>query len=103
VNYSLMDKYLLTASGRWDGASVLAPENKWDFFPSLAVAWKLNQEQFLKSIDAITELKLRVGMGTVGSQAVDPYSTQGIIARVPYVFGNIPASGYVSGDPKAAS
>ena len=44
MNYGLMDKYLLTVTGRWDGASMLAVGNKWDFFPSAALAWKMNEE-----------------------------------------------------------
>lgn len=103
INYSFKDKYLLTASGRWDASSVLAPGHKWDFFPSVALAWKLDQEQFLQNATAIDELKLRVGLGTVGNQAVDPYTVQGPLERLPYVFGNSPASGYVTGNPKGAS
>ena len=48
VNYTLLDKYLLTFSGRADGSSVLAPDHKWDFFPSFALAWKIQEEKFLK-------------------------------------------------------
>ncbi len=103
VNYSLMDKYLLTATGRWDGASVLAEGNKWDFFPSMSVAWKMDQEEFLQGVNAINALKLRVGVGEVGSQAVPPYSTAGGLVRLPYVFGSTPASGYVPSYPAGAS
>ena len=46
VNYSYMDRYLLTASARWDGASVLAEGKKWDFFPSMALGWRMEQEAF---------------------------------------------------------
>lgn len=103
VNYSLMNKYLLTLSGRWDGASVLAEGNKWDFFPSFVVAWKLNEENFMDGFSALSELKLRVGLGTVGNQAVSPYNTAGVLVRLPYVFGSTPASGYVTGNPKGSS
>ena len=51
VNYNYSNKYLLTLSGRWDGASQLAEGNKWAFFPSAAIAWRLDQESFLKGID----------------------------------------------------
>lgn len=51
INYSLMDKYLVTLTGRYDGASVLAAGNKWDFFPSAAIAWKLDQEDFMQRFD----------------------------------------------------
>ena len=47
LNYGYDDRYLLTASGRWDGASQLAPGHKWDFFPSMALAWRIDQEEFM--------------------------------------------------------
>jgi TonB-linked SusC/RagA family outer membrane protein len=95
INYSLNDKYLLTVSGRADGASVLAPEHKWDFFPSFAVAWKMQQESFLSSVNWINELKLRVGYGVVGNSAVNPYTTSGPLSRNPYVFGSAAGIGYL--------
>lgn len=58
-----MDKYLLTVTGRWDGASMLAKGNKWDFFPSMALAWKLNKEKFFSELNWLSELKFRLGMG----------------------------------------
>ena len=60
LNYALDNKYLLTVTGRWDGASVLAEGHKWDFFPSAALAWKMEQEDFIKNISAIDQLKLRL-------------------------------------------
>ena len=56
MNYGLMDKYLLTVTGRWDGASMLAVGNKWDFFPSAALAWKMNEENFMKDVKWINQL-----------------------------------------------
>ncbi|WP_224998984.1 TonB-dependent receptor [Cesiribacter sp. SM1] len=103
VNYSFRDKYLLTATGRWDGASVLADGHKWSFFPSLALGWKLDQEEFFQNISVLDEFKLRAGVGTTGNQAVPAYSTQGPLVRLPYIFGSTPASGYVTGNPKGAS
>ncbi|MEO8404266.1 MAG: SusC/RagA family TonB-linked outer membrane protein, partial [Chitinophagaceae bacterium] len=95
VNYSLMDKYLFTASGRYDGASVLAPGHKWDFFPSAAIAWKMQQEKFLQNISWLSELKLRLGYGVVGSSSVAPYTTSGPLSRNPYVFGSAAAIGFL--------
>ncbi len=94
VNYSFMDRYVLTATGRADGASVLAPGNKWSFFPSVAVAWKIQQENFLQNVTAINELKLRGGYGTVGQASVDPYTTGGTLQRSSYAFNEVPAYGY---------
>lgn len=95
VNCTLMNKYLLTASGRYDGASVLANGNKWEFFPSFALAWKMQEEGFLKNIAWINELKPRIGYGVTGNSSVPPYNTSGPLSRNPYVFGNTPAIGYL--------
>jgi TonB-dependent starch-binding outer membrane protein SusC len=70
LNYTFRDKYLLTATVRRDGSSRFAEGNKWGTFPSLALAWKLNEESFLKNINAISELKLRVGYGITGQQDI---------------------------------
>ena len=90
VNYSLMDRYLLTASARWDGASVLAEGKKWDFFPSMALGWRMEQEEFLKNVTWVDQLKVRFGVGVTGNSAVSPYGTLGIINSYwqPFSTGN---------------
>ncbi|MBC7874174.1 MAG: SusC/RagA family TonB-linked outer membrane protein, partial [Ferruginibacter sp.] len=95
LNYTLFDKYLLTASGRFDGASVLAPGHKWDFFPSFAVAWKLHEEKFISGANWINELKPRFGYGVTGSSSVNPYLSTGPLSRNPYIFGSLPGIGYL--------
>lgn len=95
LNYSLMNKYLLTITGRWDGSSVLATKHKWDFFPSFAVAWKIQEENFLKPIEWIDELKLRAGYGVTGNSGVGSYTTMGPLTQYNYVFGTAPAIGYI--------
>jgi len=95
VNYALMDRYLITATGRWDGASVLASGHQWSFFPSVAAAWKMQEEPFLRHVDWIRELKLRVGYGITGNAAVSPYTSSGPLSSNPYVFGSTPAMGYL--------
>jgi TonB-linked SusC/RagA family outer membrane protein len=92
INYTINDKYLFTATGRFDGSSRLAVGNKWDFFPSGAFAWRIMQEDFMKDITFVTNLKLRVGYGVTGNTAIDPYSTQGLFGRIPYAFGTSEAS-----------
>lgn len=94
VNYSLLNKYLLTATGRFDGASVLAIGHKWDFFPSLAFAWKMQEESFIKPIKWISELKLRAGYGVTGNQSIGPYTTTGPLSIYKYAFGTGSAIGY---------
>ncbi|MCX6301288.1 MAG: TonB-dependent receptor [Bacteroidia bacterium] len=94
VNYNYANKYLLTLSGRWDGASQLAEGKKWAFFPSAAIAWRLDQESFLDRITWLDQLKLRLGVGTVGNSAVNLYSTKGSINQVTVPFGTGTESGY---------
>lgn len=93
VNYGLMDKYLLTVTGRFDGASMLAAGNKWDFFPSAALAWRMEQEKWIQQINWINQLKLRVGYGVTGNSAVNPYQTAGSVtstyASIPFGVGNV--------------
>ena len=90
INYAFRDRYLLTASARWDGSSVLAEGNKWDFFPSVALGWRMEQEEFLKNVTWIDQLKLRVGVGVTGNSAVDAYGTLGVISSywMPFSSGN---------------
>ncbi len=87
LNYSLMDKYLLTLTGRYDGSSVLAEGNKWSFFPSAALGWRMEQEPFLQDITWIEQLKLRIGVGLTGNAAVSPYGTLGNISSFYVPFG----------------
>ena len=92
--YGFKGKYLLTLTSRWDGASQLSEDNKWDFFPSAAVAWRLGDEEFIKSVNAISDMKLRVSYGFVGNSAVSPYSTQARLINTPYDFGGSSAYGF---------
>jgi hypothetical protein len=94
LNYGLMNKYLLTLSGRWDGASVLAPGNKWQFFPSAALAWKIHEESFMKRQSVITISKIRLGWGITGNSLIPPYQASGSITNQNYAFGSEVASGY---------
>lgn len=87
INYSYKDKYLLTASARYDGSSRLSPGNKWVMFPSAALAWRLSEEGFLKGSDILDNLKLRVGYGITGNTAIDPYKTGGNLAFARYNYG----------------
>lgn len=98
VNYGFDNKYLFTASARWDGASQLAEGHKWDFFPSLALGWRMDQEDFIRNLKWINQLKLRVGYGVTGNAAVDPYQTKGGVQALYYTFGKTVASGFVSSD-----
>ncbi len=93
VNYGFDNRYLLTASGRWDGASQLAPGHKWDFFPSMALAWRIDQESFMNPLYWLNNLKLRLGVGVTGNAAVAAYATKGSISQMflPFGDGSTPA------------
>lgn len=88
VNYSFNDKYLLTASFRADGSSRFSEGNKWGYFPSAAVAWRISQEDFLRDNPVISDLKLRASWGLTGSQAIKPYATLNRLTAGNTVFGN---------------
>ena len=95
VNYNLDDKYLLTLTARADGSSRLAPDNRWAFFPSAALGWRISDEPFMEPLSAVvSNLKLRLEYGTSGNTAIAPYQVQGGLNRVPYAFGEAAAFGY---------
>ncbi len=70
INYSYKDKYLLTFTGRFDGSSKFGENKKYGFFPSLAAAWRITQEDFMKNNTSISNLKLRLGWGRTGNQEI---------------------------------
>lgn len=76
LNYSFKGKYLLTLTGRYDGASRLAPGNRWDFFPSVGLGWNISDEPFMNSIEQVSNLKLRASHGVTGNYVISPYGTQ---------------------------
>lgn len=70
LNYTLLDRYMLTATIRADGSSRFADGHKWGYFPSVALAWKINDEKFMKNIKWWNEFKLRLGWGQTGQQDI---------------------------------
>jgi TonB-linked SusC/RagA family outer membrane protein len=88
VNYGFDNKYLFTASFRADGSSRYSEGSKWGYFPSGAVAWKVSEEDFMKSQESISTLKLRSSWGLTGSQAIDPYATLNRLFPGYTVFGD---------------
>jgi len=73
LNYTLMDKYLLTFTLRDDGSSRFSEDNRWGRFPAAAFAWKINEEEILKNVDILSDLKLRLGWGVTGQQDIGSY------------------------------
>jgi TonB-linked outer membrane protein, SusC/RagA family len=85
INYSWRSKYLLTASLRADGSSKFTPQNRWSYFPSGALAWRIGEENFMKQVRFISNAKLRVTYGTTGNNRVSDFA---YLSRI-----ELPASG----------
>tara|TARA_B110000003_G_scaffold96909_1_gene99045 strand:+ start:18273 stop:21434 length:3162 start_codon:yes stop_codon:yes gene_type:complete len=75
LNYTYNNKYILTASFRRDGVSKFAKNNRYGFFPSFALAWRLDNESFIKNLNIFEDLKLRAGWGQIGNHGIRPYGT----------------------------
>lgn len=88
INYNYGDKYFCTLNFRADGSSKYSPGNKWGYFPSGALAWRISNEDFLKNIDFLSNLKLRMGWGVTGSQAIDAYATLSYLSSGKTVLGD---------------
>ncbi|MEW2921689.1 TonB-dependent receptor [Muricauda sp. ANG21] len=93
LRYGYLDRYLLEATARADGASVFAENNKWGFFPAASVAWKMHNEPFMQNVDAINEMKFRVSYGATGNQGINPLESLGVADDRPYVFGDQTVAG----------
>ncbi len=93
ANYSYESKYFFTGSVRRDGASVFGENRKWGTFAAAGVAWRITEENFMKRIDFLNNLKLKFAWGQNGNQGVDPYTTlskvvNGATSGLPYEFSN---------------
>lgn len=75
ISYNIDEKYLITATGRYDGSSRFPKNNKYAFFPSAGIAWRVSQEDFLKDSKSISNLKLRTSFGITGNQEIGPYQS----------------------------
>lgn len=93
INYSYKDKYLLTGTLRFDGSSKFGTNNKYASFPSLAFGWRLGEEDFIKSINSVSNLKLRIGYGITGNQDIGNYRSSERLGSVTSVLGNRRAIG----------
>lgn len=87
-NYDFKGRYLLTLTGRYDGSSKLAAGHRWAFFPSAAVGWRISDEAFLRNVEAINNLKLRVSYGVSGNDhSVSAYQSRQNVSNSWYLFG----------------
>lgn len=88
INYDFDERLLFTASLRADGSSRYSTGNKWGYFPSAALAYRLSEEEFVKTLGFVNDLKLRLGYGQTGSTAIDPYYTLNMLAGSKAVFND---------------
>ena len=95
VVYTLRDKYILTGNMRIDGSSRFGADNKYGYFPSGAVAWKISEEDFMKDLDWLSDMKVRASYGLSGNaNALSPYQTLSKLDYASYNFNGSEASGY---------
>ena len=88
VNYTFNDRYTFSATGRYDGSSVLAAGHKWSFFPAASFGWQIGDESFMRRVPVVSDLKLRVSYGRVGNSAINAYQTLGLLNRTWYATTN---------------
>jgi TonB-linked SusC/RagA family outer membrane protein len=95
INYNYSGKYFATFTGRYDGSSKFGENNKFAFFPSGALAWRVSQENFMRQIKSVSNLKLRTSYGLSGNQAIAPYQTLASMSNTQVIFNNRPDVGYI--------
>jgi TonB-linked SusC/RagA family outer membrane protein len=95
VNYSYADKYLVTATIRRDGSSRFGDGNKFGTFPSASAAWRISEEDFMKDVDKLDDLKIRAGYGITGNQEIGNYSFSSSLNTYVYNFNNTVVSAVV--------
>ena len=95
ANVNLGNKYLLTASFRADGSSFFTEENRWGYFPSAALAWKVKEENFLKDVEFVNDFKIRIGWGETGQQDIS--GQVGFYPSIPLFEIGSPESQYLTG------
>lgn len=84
INYTLSDKYILSISARADASSKFAPENKWAFFPTVSGAWRISDEDFLRDVPWLEDLKLRASTGVTGNQGFTAYQWRTLFGSTEY-------------------
>ncbi len=88
LTYSYADKYLLSASWRADGSSKFGPNNRYGFFPSVSLGWRISQEEFMKSLTFVNSLKLRLSYGVTGNNNIANYAAYNTLNLVNYPLGS---------------
>lgn len=81
-SYVYDSKYMVTANFRADASSRFSEKNRWGYFPSVSVGWKISDENFLKDVSWLSNLKLRAGWGRLGNQEIDNYAYLTLISQI---------------------
>ncbi|MCV9387422.1 SusC/RagA family TonB-linked outer membrane protein [Reichenbachiella ulvae] len=97
VQYDYDGRYYINASFRGDGSSVFGANNKWAYFPAVAVGWNIYRENFMTSLDMVSNLKLRASYGSVGNTAIPAYRSQALAVQRDYLFNDQKSVGYIAG------
>jgi TonB-linked SusC/RagA family outer membrane protein len=102
IQYDYASKYYINITARADGSSVFGENNKWGYFPSVAVAWNASNEEFLKGFEPLSILKLRLSYGSVGNEGIEPYQSLYLAKNANYLSSTSDNSvvGYVAGSAK---
>ncbi len=94
INYNFKEKYLLTATARVDGSSRFGEGNKYGFYPSGSIAWRMSEEEFIQNLGIFDNLKMRLSYGVTGNQEIGLYNSLATMASNSYTFGNSLATGF---------
>lgn len=97
IQYDYNSRYYATISARMDGSSVFGAENKWGYFPAVALGWNVYKENFLANFRPLSNLKLRASYGSVGNEAIAPYGSLSLADQLDYLYGADKISGYAPG------
>ena len=94
LQYSFRDRYLVESNFRYDGSSRFHPDNRWGFFPSFSLGWRVAQESFMQNLQWMDELKIRASWGQIGNQEIGSFQYVNAVALgTNYAFGGIIAPG----------
>ena len=93
INYNYQNKYLLNASIRWDGSSRFGKNNRYGCFPAVSLGWRMKEENWLKDVDALSDLKLRVSYGKTGNFQIDDYGSYSLLQSNNYIFNGVVVNG----------
>lgn len=101
IQYNYLGKYMITGALRADGASRFGKNNRWGYFPSVSLGWRISEEKFMNSLEFIDDLKLRVSYGLTGNFNIPNYGAQGELAYYSYVLGGSSPDAIKGAAPKS--